>query len=57
MKLYAYHFMLINNFSANLKDSKVKFLSEVANIKWGLQLSKSDMENGRNTNSNAYSSV
>ena len=46
--------LYINNFSANLHDLKMKILSEVADIKRGLQLSKSDMENSKNSENNSY---
>ena len=46
--------LYINNFSTNLKDAKMKILSEVAYIKRGLQLSKNDMENSKNLENNSY---
>lgn len=46
--------LYINNFSANFKDSKMKILSEVADIKRGLQLSKKDIENGKKSDDNSY---
>ncbi|MBN1078301.1 N-6 DNA methylase [Clostridium botulinum] len=46
--------LYINNFSTNLKDSNMKILSEVADIKRGLQLSKKDMENSKKSENNSY---
>lgn len=39
--------LYINNLSASLKDNNMKILSEVADIKRGLQLSKIDIENSK----------
>lgn len=46
--------LYINNVSANLNDSKMKILNEVADIKRGLQLSKNDIENNKNSKINSY---
>jgi type I restriction enzyme M protein len=47
-------FLYINNDSINLEESKMKFLSEVADIKRGLQLSKTDTDNSKNPENNSY---
>lgn len=46
--------LYINNAPINLEEYKMKFLSEFADIKRGLQLSKNDMGNSKNPENNSY---
>jgi len=46
--------LYINNSLDHLKDAKMKFLSEVADVKRGLQLSKTDMDDTKISETNSY---
>jgi len=46
--------LYINNSLDHLKNAKMKFLSEVADVKRGLQLSKNDINNSTDSENNSY---
>ncbi|WP_026887572.1 N-6 DNA methylase [Clostridium beijerinckii] len=46
--------LYINNSLDHLKDAKMKFLSEVADVKRGLQLSKNDINSSNYSENNSY---
>ncbi|WP_252248851.1 N-6 DNA methylase [Clostridium sp. ZBS20] len=46
--------LYINNSLTDLKDAKMQILSKVADIKRGLQISKNDIQNNKNSDDNSY---